>query len=319
MLPEPPEPPVPPEPQKSRSPLPARRASDAARGPQLPPAGAAGSATGIAPVQLLSPLARRPVPVATFSQVPLRWAAVVLAGSTAAVAGGAALLLTLGLGWSASAGAVVAALLALGAAAGPAVALVRRTVPAGDESIGDVAGLGRGVSPKAMFLDLIEREWSRSRRYGTGAALLLIDVDRHARLVDTHGAAALEAVLAELARQTAPTLRGADAIARFGPSQLAVFLAHADPTGALDVAERIRERAEAMQVDTQGAPLRATVSLGVAQLRPAHLHMQALVHDAEDAVFAARQAGGNCVRAAPVELSARLASNWRSDHRTRPQ
>ena len=106
---------------------------------------------------------------------------------------------------------------------------------------------------------------------------------------------------------------------------MAVFLAHADATGALDVAERIRERAEQLEVPPPAAaggaaPLRVTVSAGVAHLRPAHLHLQALVDDVEDAVAAARQAGGNCVRAAPVDLGrARAAGGWRGDdRRSRP-
>jgi diguanylate cyclase (GGDEF)-like protein len=267
----------------------------------------------------LSPLSGHTVPAAAPEKPAAHWAGLVLSASTAAVAAGTALLFTHGLGWSATAGAVGAALVAVAAAAVPALSLARRAVPAVEAPLVVPSGQRPGVSTKAMFLELIEREWARARRYGTGAALLLVDIDRHAQLAEAHGPDALDPVLAELARQTAATLRGADAIARFGPSQLAVFLAHADPTGALDVAERIRERAELLQVDPQGDPVRLSVSLGVAQLRPAHLHLQALVHDAEDAVFAARQAGGNCVRAAPVDVTGRPAnSSWRNDHRTRP-
>ncbi len=54
----------------------------------------------------------------------------------------------------------------------------------------------------------------------------------------------------------------------------------------------------------EGQRLRVTVSTGVAHLRPAHLSLQALVEDAQDALAAARAAGGNCVRAAPVDLGA---------------
>jgi hypothetical protein len=52
----------------------------------------------------------------------------------------------------------------------------------------------------------------------------------------------------------------------------------------------------------------------VAQLRPAHLNLQSLLHEAEDAVTAARQAGGNCVRAAPVDVGLPPAGDgWRND------
>lgn len=158
-----------------------------------------------------------------------------------------------------------------------------------------------GVMGREAFLELAEREWARSRRYGSGAALLVVEVDRWSRLAEQQGRAGAESVLREIVHDTGPTLRGADALAVFGEGQLGVFLAHADATGALDVAERIRERTELLEVPHQGRSLRGTVSVGVAHLRPAHLHLQALVEDALDAVGAARSAGGNCVRAAPVE------------------
>ena len=170
-----------------------------------------------------------------------------------------------------------------------------------------VAGAQGMVLAREHFMDMVGREWSRSRRYGTGAALLLVDIDRYPRLVDALGDVAGDKVLADLLAATAPTLRGADALARFGSGQFAVFLAHADATGALDVAERIRERAEQMEVVVPPRRVRFTVGVGVAHLRPAHLHLQALLDDVIDALAAARAAGGNCVRAAPVEIGPRPA------------
>lgn len=184
-----------------------------------------------------------------------------------------------------------------------------------------------GVS-RAVFTDMAEREFARARRYGTGAALLLIDIDRWARLSEAHGSAAGERVLGSLLRLTAPTLRTADVITRYTSTQVAVFLAHADATGALDVAERVRERAEQLEVLLADSPaastarVRFTLSVGVAHLRPAHLNLKAMADDAEDAVLAARQAGGNCVRAAPVDATAlRRAGGgaWRgNERRARP-
>lgn len=158
-----------------------------------------------------------------------------------------------------------------------------------------------GVSSKDPFLALAEREFARSRRYGIGAALLLVDIDRFRRLVDGHDPDAGDLVLREIAASTQATLRGADALARFGHAQLAVFLAHADPLGALDVAERIRERIEGLEIAWRDQRLRATVSVGVVLMRPAHLSLQTVIDDAEAALGAARHAGGNCVRAAPVD------------------
>lgn len=213
----------------------------------------------------------------------------------------------------------VAAALGVAAAAVPLGLLITRLArqpPAGHGA----SHLAAAGLPRELFLDLAGREWARARRYGTGAALLIVEVDRFARLAQTRGNGAADAALAELLAQTAPGLRGADVLTRFTPSQMAVFLAPADATGALDVAERIRERAEQMEVPFQPQHLRLTVSVGVAHLRPAHLNLQALMDDAEDALVAARQAGGNCVRAAPVASTSQPApDHWANGHRARPQ
>ena len=219
----------------------------------------------------------------------------------------------------------LAAGLAVAVATLPMAALLHR-LTRGSASL-PVGGAIHSPSGAArpLFMELAGREWARSRRYGTGAALLIVDVDRFARLADSRGAdaaSATSAVLAQMLSLTAPTLRGADLLTRFSDSQMAIFLAQADATGALDVAERLRERAEQMEVpmpyDAARRPMRLTVSVGVAQLRPAHLNLQALIDDAQDAVLAARQAGGNCVRAAPVDMSRLRASDWRDGHRARP-
>jgi diguanylate cyclase len=238
-----------------------------------------------------------------------RWPAIglglgaLLAGGGAALAWGLAELLS----GSGRGAAPLAAALAVAAIVLPmAVLLLKlsRQLERSREQLErlDTVDAATGVAKRGHFLELASREWSRSRRYGSGAALLLVDVDRFSRLLETRGAAAGDAVLRALAQHTEPTLRGGDALARFGAAQLAIWLAHADPIGALDVAERVRERLESLDIAFGETTLRVTVSVGVAALRPAHPGLTALIDDAEAAVQAARQTGGNCVRAAPVDL-----------------
>ena len=159
---------------------------------------------------------------------------------------------------------------------------------------------GAWLSGRAAFVALAEREWARARRYGGGIAMLVIEVDRLRKISDTRGAGAAETLLHEIARHTALTLRGGDALARLADGQMAVFLAHADATGTLDAAERIRERLEQLEVGWQGQPLRATVSVGAATLALVHPSVSALLDDAQLATLLARQAGGNCVRTPPI-------------------
>ena len=274
----------------------------------------------------------RPVPMPEIQPTPARGQQGVPLGTAGLLLGLGAVLLAAGVAYGAAVSMPYAAWAAsLAAAFGVTLAalplgwlvwrLARDLGPS--EGRGEVGtALSAGVT-RELFMNLAEREFARARRYGTGAALLLVDVDRYARLCEARGPAAGEAVLAALLGQTGPTLRTADVLTHFGSAQMAVFLAHADATGALDVAERIRERAEQMDVPLDaGLPtqrLRVTVCVGVAHLRPAHLSLSALIDDAQDAVAVSRQAGGNCVRAAPVDVSATgQPGSWR-ERRARPK
>lgn len=158
-----------------------------------------------------------------------------------------------------------------------------------------------GVHNRRYFLAAAEREWSRCRRYGTDAALLLIDADHFKSINDSHGHACGDALLREIARATAQSLRQPDVLARFGGEELIVFLPHTDPLGALDVAERVRVRVGDLRLAWQGLNVGTTVSVGVASVAAAHDSLDGLIHEADLALRAAKEAGRNCVRSAPIQ------------------
>jgi diguanylate cyclase (GGDEF)-like protein len=153
-----------------------------------------------------------------------------------------------------------------------------------------------GTHNRRQFLLLAEREWARCRRYDMGAALVMLDVDHFKRVNDEHGHLAGDLMLRHVARAISDTLRHADVLGRFGGEEFVVFLPHTDTLGALDVAERIRERIAAMSLEWAGARITATVSLGVATLGAEHDSIGALIADADRALYTAKNAGRNCVR-----------------------
>ena len=152
-----------------------------------------------------------------------------------------------------------------------------------------------GIYNRRQFLVLADREWARCRRYDMGAALVMLDVDHFKRVNDLHGHLAGDLMLREIARAAAETLRHADILGRFGGEEFIVFLPHTDTLGALDVAERIRERVAtsarvARPVDARHRQHRR----GHAGI--AHDTVGALIADADHALYTAKDAGRNCVR-----------------------
>jgi diguanylate cyclase (GGDEF)-like protein len=157
-----------------------------------------------------------------------------------------------------------------------------------------------GAYTQQHFVAATDREWSRIRRHGEDAALLMVDVDHFKRLNDEHGSAAGDAMLVEITRLASSMLRPYDLLARFGGGVLVVYLPHTDPLGALDVAERIRERVAGLRLAWQAKSVKATVSVGVAGIGSAHAGLDAVIGDAGAALREAKGAGRNCVRAAPI-------------------
>ena len=178
-------------------------------------------------------------------------------------------------------------------AAGPATAdAVDAQAPARDALT--------GAYTQQHFVAATDREWSRIRRHGEDAALLMIDVDHFKHLNDERGTVCGDTMLVEITRLASTTLRPYDLLARFSGGVLVVYLPHTDPLGALDVAERIRERVAGLVLPWQGARVRATVSVGVAGIGASHAALDAVIADAGAALREAKAAGRNCVRAAPI-------------------
>jgi diguanylate cyclase (GGDEF)-like protein len=158
-----------------------------------------------------------------------------------------------------------------------------------------------GVPSRNHFMDVAEREWKRARRYDTDAALLLIDADHFGRINDRHGRACGDELLRSMARIAAASLRQPDVLARLAGEKLIVFLPQTDPLGALDVAERIRSRVQALRVPWDGRQVGTTVSIGVAPLRDELPSFEWMIHEGETALLAAKADGRNCVRTLPFQ------------------
>jgi diguanylate cyclase (GGDEF)-like protein len=165
-----------------------------------------------------------------------------------------------------------------------------------------------GAYTQLHFVAAADREWSRVRRHGEDAALLMVDIDHFKRLNDEHGMPCGDAMLVEITRQSSSTLRPYDLLARFGGGVLVVYLPHTDLLGALDVAERIRERVTGLGLSWEGRRVKATVSVGVASVGAAHAALDAVIADAGGALREAKEAGRNCVRAAPIPPKRNQAS-----------
>jgi diguanylate cyclase (GGDEF)-like protein len=130
-----------------------------------------------------------------------------------------------------------------------------------------------------------------------GGALLLIDVDRFKDFNDRFGHLAGDECLRQIAARLSMSLRPWDLLARFGGEEFAVLLPTAGAEEAAQTAERLRHAVDAQPVCIDGRSIDVTVSLGLA-IRDRGSDARALIGAADRALYAAKAAGRNQVKAA---------------------
>jgi len=154
---------------------------------------------------------------------------------------------------------------------------------------------------KAFLLETLRDEIAASRRTGQPLALIMLDIDHFKMINDTFGHTTGDHVLVELASLLKRNLRRDDTAYRFGGEEMVVLLPGAPLAPAEALAERLRKRIETRKFRTAGREsIDVTVSLGGAALTDDLHEPEQFIAAADQALYAAKNAGRNCVRTAPV-------------------
>ncbi|MGA9761327.1 MAG: diguanylate cyclase [Gaiellaceae bacterium] len=148
-------------------------------------------------------------------------------------------------------------------------------------------------------------ELARSIRYGHPLSVLMVDLDLLRETNNTYGHLAGDAVLCAVADVFRSQLRHYDVAARFGGEEFSILLPETPVEKALEIAERIRRAVAERSVDvsTSSEPIHATVSIGVASFPSDGADQNALIHQADLAVYRAKLQGRNRVQAASAEAA----------------
>lgn len=157
-----------------------------------------------------------------------------------------------------------------------------------------------GLPNRRHALSWLDREWGRAPEPSVPLACLMIDADGLKEVNDRHGHDAGDALLRELARSFTHRVRTDDVVCRLGGDEYLIFCPRTPPEGALMVAETLRREAAALRVPVgEGSTWSGSISVGVAARTSDMAHPDALIKAADDALYAAKERGGDCVATAP--------------------
>jgi diguanylate cyclase (GGDEF)-like protein len=147
------------------------------------------------------------------------------------------------------------------------------------------------------------RLFAQAARHGRATSVLMIDSDNLKSVNDGYGHAAGNELLRHLALSIQAELRFTDVAARYGGDEFIVLLPDTPAKGAMEVAERIRNRIGGAPVQVGGRELATSVSIGIACYPEDGATLDALAAHADGALYSAKQDGRNRTvkfRAAPA-------------------
>ncbi len=171
-----------------------------------------------------------------------------------------------------------------------------------------------GLFNRRYLEETFLRETSRARRHQYSIGIIMADIDHFKQFNDIYGHAAGDAILAEVGRFLARSLRTADIVCRYGGEEFALILPEASLEHTKMRAEDLCRRVRDLRVMFEGQTLGpVTLSFGVA-VYPSHgTALNTVLRAADAALYRAKQEGRNQVVVADVPAVS-LESDPKGDH-----
>ncbi len=121
-----------------------------------------------------------------------------------------------------------------------------------------------GIANKRYFLEFLDRELSRSCRYGRPLALILMDIDKFKSINDELGHLGGDFTLRELSARIKGNVRKEELFARYGGEEFAIVLVETGYDGAILLGERLIRLINSSSFNYEDRTYNVTISCGVA-------------------------------------------------------
>jgi len=159
-----------------------------------------------------------------------------------------------------------------------------------------------GIFNRRFFEMRIVEEIERANRFDAKLSVVMLDIDQFKRLNDDFGHLLGDEVLRQVSSIFCDHLRKIDVVSRYGGEEFAILLPETGSQSAWQVAEKLRCFVEKREFPGVARPV--TISAGTATFPDHGRTRDELVKAADAGLYAAKQAGRNCVQAAPVTCGA---------------
>ena len=149
---------------------------------------------------------------------------------------------------------------------------------------------------RPAILDILQREVGRASREGVPLSVVMVDLDHFKVINDTHGHVAGDAVLREAVRRMHASMRGYDAVGRYGGEEFLIVLPRCDRDSSCKQAERLRAAIAHAPMTLGDCSISVAASFGVTTAPDAsRTTPELLIQAADTALFQAKREGRNRV------------------------
>jgi diguanylate cyclase (GGDEF)-like protein len=164
-----------------------------------------------------------------------------------------------------------------------------------------------GLPNRRQALEQMAGALSRAQRSGAVIGLLFVDLDGFKNVNDSHGHAAGDELLRIVATRLQNAVRAGDVVARLGGDEFVVLLEPLDEqASAVRVADRVVSAVSAPIVLSDGREASVGASVGVAVSQDGADNPDSLLHEADVAVYRAKQSGRGRTEVFDVSLRREL-------------
>jgi diguanylate cyclase (GGDEF)-like protein/PAS domain S-box-containing protein len=151
-----------------------------------------------------------------------------------------------------------------------------------------------GILNRRAIYDRLQEEHIRYQRSGREFSVIMADLDHFKAVNDTYGHKVGDAVLCHVVNQMTATVRGLDAVSRWGGEEFLILLPETGHRGGMHVAEKIRQRLIANPYQGPAGNLPLTISLGVCTIG-GDMSLDSCLKTADDRLYEAKRQGRNRV------------------------
>jgi diguanylate cyclase (GGDEF)-like protein len=173
-----------------------------------------------------------------------------------------------------------------------------------NQKVSDLAQLDAltGLANRRAFMERLGAAFAAARRGAKPFAVLYFDLDHFKDVNDTLGHATGDELLHEVAARVLGAVRGNDVVARFGGDEFAILQSDADDPAAAGTLASVIGKLVAEPYSIQGNEVHISASLGISRYTPDVVGPDAMMIQADLALYRAKTDGRNCVRFHSADL-----------------